>query len=118
MYLFDTDVLSNIIKRKPSKVLIDKLKTVPKKSQFSSAINIGEIYYGACMSNRKDQILKAFEMHVFPNITVLFFDETSGKLFGRLKARLKKKRNRWQFSPESGPFKMNLIFNVHKRDGK
>ena len=90
MYLFDTDVLSNIIKRKPSKVLIDKLQTVPKESQFSSAINIGEIYYGAYRSDRKDQILKAFEMHVFPNITVLFFDETSGKLFGRLKARLEK----------------------------
>jgi predicted nucleic acid-binding protein len=91
MFLFDTDVLSNIIKRKPSDVLIDKLQTVPKKSQYTSSINIGEIYYGAYKSNRRDQILKAFEESVFPNINVLFFDEESGKLFGRLKAKLEKK---------------------------
>ena len=91
MFLFDTDVLSNIIKRKPSDVLINKLQTVPKESQYTSSINIGEIYYGAYKSNRKDQILKAFEESVFPNINVLFFDEESGKLFGRLKAQLEKR---------------------------
>ena len=91
MFLFDTDVLSNIIKRKPSEVLIDRLQTVPKESQYTSAINIGEIYYGAYRSSRKDQILKAFEESVFPNINVLFFDEESGKRFGRLKAQLEKK---------------------------
>ena len=91
MFLFDTDVLSNIIKRKPSDALIDRLQTVPKQSQYTSSINIGEIYYGAYRSNRKNQILKAFEESVFPNITVLFFDGQSGKLFGRLKAQLKKK---------------------------
>ena len=91
MFLFDTDVLSNIIKRKPSEVLIGWLKTVPKQSQYTSSINIGEIYYGAYRSNRRDQILKAFEESVFPNITVLFFDEQSGRLFGKLKAQLEKK---------------------------
>ncbi len=91
MFLFDTDVLSNIIKRKPSDALIDRLQTVPKQSQYTSSINIGEIYYGAYRSNRKNQILKAFEESVFPNITVLFFDGQSGKLFGRLKAQLEKK---------------------------
>ena len=90
MFLFDTDILSNIIKRKPSDVLIDRLQTVPKQSQYTSSINIGEIYYGAYRSIRKDQILKAFEESVFPNITVLFFDEQSGKLFGKLKAQLEK----------------------------
>lgn len=91
MFLFDTDILSNIIKRKPSEVLIGKLQALPKESQFTSAINIGEIYYGAHRSNRKDQILKTFEAHVFPNINVLVFDEESGKRFGRLKAQLEKK---------------------------
>lgn len=91
MFLFDTDILSNIIKRKTSEILISKLQSLPKKSQFTSAINVGEIYYGAYRSNRKDQILKAFEAYVFPNINVLVFDEESGKRFGRLKAQLEKK---------------------------
>ena len=45
MYLFDTDVLSNIVKRKPSQILLQKLGKLPKQLQFTSAINIGEIYY-------------------------------------------------------------------------
>jgi tRNA(fMet)-specific endonuclease VapC len=90
MYLLDTDVLSNIVKRQPSALLIRRLKTVPSELQFTSAVNVGEIYYGAGRSNRKKEILKAFETHVFPNIAVLPFDETSGRIFGKIKAELEK----------------------------
>lgn len=91
MYLMDTDVLSNIIKRKPSEKLIKKLETVPSELLFTSAINIGEIFYGANRSSKKDIILKAFTAFVFPHIGVLPFDEASGKIFGKLKATLEKK---------------------------
>ena len=47
MYLFDTDILSNIVKRKPSGLLLEKLRDLPKALQYTSAINVGEIYYGA-----------------------------------------------------------------------
>ncbi|HIJ54572.1 MAG TPA: type II toxin-antitoxin system VapC family toxin [Deltaproteobacteria bacterium] len=90
MYLFDTDVLSNIVKRNPSPVLLEKLGNLPKKLQFTSAINVGEIYYGANRSNRKDQIINAFKERVFPKVNIIAFDETGGKLFGKLKAELEK----------------------------
>ena len=61
MYLFDTDTLSNIVKRKPSGRLLEKLEETPKAFQYTSAINVGEIYYGANKSSKKKQILKAFE---------------------------------------------------------
>ena len=90
MYLFDTDVLSNIVKRNPSKTLLQKIQKLPKESQFTSSINIGEIYYGANRSSRKEQILKVFEERVFPSVHIVGFDEMSGKLFGELKATLEK----------------------------
>ena len=62
MYLFDTDTLSNIVKRKPSGRLLEKLEETPKAFQYTSAINVGEIYYGANRSSRRKQILKAFEL--------------------------------------------------------
>jgi len=31
MYLFDTDVLSNIVKRNPSQILLEKLGTLPRE---------------------------------------------------------------------------------------
>ena len=90
MYLLDTDVLSNIVKRRPSELLIEKLKTIPRELQFTSAINVGEIYYGASRSARTEEILRAFEIHIFPNITVLPFDGASGKIFGKIKAELER----------------------------
>ena len=90
MYLFDTDVLSNVVKRNPSKILLQKLRKLPKRLQYTTSINVGEIYYGANRSSRKDQIIKAFEEKVFPSVQVVAFDEISGKLFGELKANLEK----------------------------
>ena len=90
MVLFDTDTLSNIVKRQPSARLLEKLEKLPKAVQYTTAINIGEIYYGASRSPKKKQILKAFEACVFPNVNVLPFDGTSGRIFGALKAGLEK----------------------------
>jgi predicted nucleic acid-binding protein len=91
MYLFDTDALSNVVKKKPSDFLIRKLQNLPKEVQYTTAINIGEIYYGANKSSHRDIILKAFETRVFPHINILPFDEKSAKIFGELKARIEKK---------------------------
>ena len=88
MYLFDTDVLSNIVKRNPSQTLLRKIQKLPKELQYTSSINIGEIYYGANRSSRREQIIEAFEERVFPSVHIVGFDEMSGKLFGELKARL------------------------------
>ena len=91
MYLFDTDTLSNVVKRKPSGRLLEKLEETPIAFQHTSAINVGEIYYGANRSSKKKQILKAFEEMVFPNVNILPFDRQSGQVFGILKAELEKR---------------------------
>jgi len=91
MYLFDTDVLSNIVKTAPSSGLLEKLRKTPQDLQFTTAINIGEIYYGASRSSYRERIIEAFEEKVFPQLKILAFDEESAKIFGALKARLEKK---------------------------
>ena len=78
MYLFDTDTLSNIVKRTPSEKLLLRLQDLPMGLQYTTSINIAEIYYGACRTRQRDQIIKAFEAHVFPNLTILPFDKKSG----------------------------------------
>lgn len=90
MYLFDTDTLSNIVKRDPSYKLLDRLRELPKSVQFTSAINIGEIYFGAHRSPHKEKILAAFREKVFPNVNTISFDRGSGEVFGWLKAELEK----------------------------
>jgi predicted nucleic acid-binding protein len=91
MYLFDTDVLSNIVRKSPSPLLLEKLKRIPGEFQFTTSINIGEIYYGAKRMAHSAKILGVFEEKVFPNISVLPFDENTAKIYGTLKANLEKK---------------------------
>ena len=47
MYLLDTDILSNLMKRRPSTALIAKLAVVPFESQYISSITLSELVYGA-----------------------------------------------------------------------
>ncbi len=91
MYLFDTDCLSNILKKAPSPLLIKKLESLPKGLQFTASINVSEIYFGAYRSRNQEKILKAYEDKVFPNVNILPFDTDSGKIYGRLKVLLEKR---------------------------
>lgn len=90
MFIFDTDVLSNIVKKEPSKYLLERLKILPRNVQFTTSINIGEIYYGAARSMQKEKILNAFKEKVFPNIKVLPFESESAEIYGNLKAKHEK----------------------------
>ena len=89
--MFDTDCLSNILKKAPSPLLIKKLESLPKDLQFTTSINVSEIYFGAYRSRNQEKILKAYEDKVFPNVNILPFDTESGKIYGRMKALLEKR---------------------------
>ena len=91
MYLFDTDTLSNVLKKNPSPFLLEKLEGIAEDLQFTTSINVSEIYFGAYRSKNSKKILKAYEDKVFPNLNILPFNTESGKIYGRLKARLEKK---------------------------
>jgi tRNA(fMet)-specific endonuclease VapC len=91
MYIFDTDTLSNIVKNRPSPRFLKILINLSPEFQYTTSINSAEIYYGAHRSPNKDIILEAFEEAVFPNVTILPFDEKSAQVYGKLKAKLEKK---------------------------
>lgn len=91
MYLFDTDVMSRVVKAAPPKALIERLSRIPRALQFTTSINAAEIFYGACRTARRDELIRAFEESVLSRLTVLPFDLESARVFGRLKASLEKR---------------------------
>jgi len=91
MYLFDTDILSNIVKPQPSAYLMKKLEDLPKRLQYTTSISIGEIYYGVYRAPHKKRILDFYKKIIFPNINILFFDDVSAEIYGKTKAYLSKK---------------------------
>ena len=56
MYLFDTDVLSNLMKRSPSRDLLKRVGSAPVGSRFTSSITLGELVYGALRWPGKSRI--------------------------------------------------------------
>ena len=64
MFLFDTDTLSNVLSRDPSTALLVRLAAVPPRDQYTTAITVGEMVYGANRSARRDYLLKQFEERI------------------------------------------------------
>ncbi len=91
MFLFDTDIITNVLKKRPSKTLLKRLSTVAKHDQYISTITISEIVYGAVKSNRPEYHLNNLETILLPSVNVVGFDSKSAYVCGQLRAELEKK---------------------------
>lgn len=92
MYLFDTDAIINILKRKPSKKLLKNLKSVTKKETNISTISLGEIIYGAYKSPNPDFHLDNLKTILLPMINMLPFDSRAAYYYGKIRAELEVNR--------------------------
>jgi hypothetical protein len=54
MYLFDTDIITNIFKKQPSPRLLRRLFELPQSRQHISTVTVSEIVYGAGKSNPRN----------------------------------------------------------------
>jgi len=90
MFLFDTDTLSDVMKRASSHALLSRLATVPYERQFTTAVTVGEIAYGAHRSPRSEHFLRKLREQVLLNIRVLPFDRTAAETYGHLRAQLER----------------------------
>jgi len=91
MFIFDTDIYTNVIRKSPSKTLINRLKKVPRRDQFTTTITIGEVYYGIMKVSNKTKLLKLFEDVLLPRATILSFDFSAAKKYGEIRSFLEKK---------------------------
>jgi predicted nucleic acid-binding protein len=99
MYLFDTDILSQIAKKRRPDALMTMLARTPLASQFTSAVNAAEIYYGIFRMGGRESLFQFFEDQVFPQLTILPFDHECALIYGRLKSGLEQS-GRPRFEPD------------------
>ena len=90
MFLFDTDTLSQVLRRDPSPSLLVRMAAVPLEEQFTTAITVGEMVYGAERSSRREYLLRQFEERLWPVVRVLPFDLAAGQTYGRLRVELER----------------------------
>ena len=90
MYIFDTDIYTNVMKKVPSKKLLNRLKKLPRRDQFTTTITIGEVYYGIMKASNRARLLKIFENVLLPRATILPFGFSAAKKYGDIRSFLEK----------------------------
>lgn len=84
MYLLDTNMLSEIIKRNPNKNFIEKLGAIPSPAFFTATICIMEMRYGAMKRGNPSDFWQMIEQHILSKVRILNFSYTEALKAGEL----------------------------------
>lgn len=87
MFLFDTDVVSLLMKGDPPRELIRRLAHCPPETQHTTVITVGELFYGAYRSQRGAELFPKIEQ-VLRNLSILSFNRSAAKVYGSVRAKL------------------------------
>src|SRR6266581_2374970 len=88
MYLLDTNVLSELMRRQPNPKVEARFESEPAPL-FTSSICVEEIRYGAGIAPPGNLFWERFERDVLPHISVLGFDLALAQIAGDLRAHCK-----------------------------
>ncbi len=87
-YLFDTNAISETMRRRPNNRFVSWLGSLAPEHQFTSIVVAGELFAGAFHSPATSKWLVRIETEVLPRLIVLDYDLRCAREFGRLKAEL------------------------------
>jgi len=87
-FLFDTDAISELLRPRPAIAYVKWIMKVAREEQFTSAVVIGELYKGAYRSQHRERHLTNIEQRVLAAVSVLPYDTSIAKVFGKIRAHL------------------------------
>ena len=70
-YLLDTNVLSELIRRRPSPSLLDRLAQVPPTELFSSSISVMELKFGAARHPQGESLWERIEGELLTRVVII-----------------------------------------------
>ena len=88
-FLFDTNAISETLRRHPNQEFVSWLFTLPRDQQYTSAIVCGELLAGARGTQDPGLWLSRYRTQVFPRLTVLPFDLSCAEAYGDIRAQLR-----------------------------
>jgi tRNA(fMet)-specific endonuclease VapC len=90
-YLLDTNILSEVLKRRPSQALLTKLRTAPATALATSTICVMELRFGAARTPGDADLWERISRNILALVQILPVgrDEAvrAGELLARLEAR-------------------------------
>jgi len=73
MYLLDTNILSELVKKNPNKKLIDRLETVPSASLYTASICVMEFRYGTLRMENGADLWAKIQNKIISRLQILNF---------------------------------------------
>ena len=93
-YLFDTDAISELLKKSPLVAYAQWVSGLRREDQFTSSVVIAELFAGAYLlaadgrTEAADRHLWNLRERVLPAVTILPFDVTVAETYGRIRSVL------------------------------
>jgi predicted nucleic acid-binding protein len=91
MFLLDTNILSELVKKSPHPYLISRLSSLPVHYLFTSVICLMELRYGSSLRDDFDSFWPKIVGQVISQVQVISLGPEEGLIAGDLLARLRKK---------------------------
>lgn len=88
MIVLDTDVLSDLMRSRPSERLLERLAQIDASEQATTAITIGELAYGAQHAERPELFQRAIRL--LSGTRVLPFDRAAAERYGSIRHELER----------------------------
>src|SRR4030042_6935897 len=88
MYLLDTNILSELLKKSPNKNLILRLEGIPLASLYTASICVMELRYGALRRGNPADLWSKIEKSILSKVQILNFSYKDALKAGELLSEL------------------------------
>jgi tRNA(fMet)-specific endonuclease VapC len=88
VFLFDTNVLSRLVRKPPDTALLEKLRPYPAETLFISCISVMELRRGAARLHNGVALWRRIEQHVLQRFQILGFGMEEALQAGDVSAHL------------------------------
>ena len=87
-FLFDTNALSEVFRRRPNPRFSRWLGGLPLDRQFTSSVVVAELYTAAYRARGSEKWLRRIREAILPAVKVIHFDLDCAQVCGRIQADL------------------------------
>jgi predicted nucleic acid-binding protein len=87
-YLLDTNVLSEVIRKRPSPAVLERLGSIPDEGLITSSICVAELRYGSVRRPDSEAFWARIAQEILPRVRILPLGVPEAELAGDIRAAL------------------------------
>ena len=91
MYLFDTNLVSELARRRPMPLIEERFHRVPPQQRFISSVTLQELRFGAASHPDSAAVWQRIESNILPYLRVLEFGADEALIGGNLEAETRRR---------------------------